>query len=528
MAVELLRFLRTSPRFAVLCAAIATLTLASVAWSLHRKPKPWAAGQVPIAFWAWRNEAPSDADVRRAMQRTRARTLFLRAGQIDFRDGRLQRIRSVAGTLPQGIELHLVYNATRALLAQLENVDEKLLAASLAETLAQDLERGRRDQATVAGLQIDIDVPTRLLPRYAKTLRALHARLQPGIQLSITGLPTWMDSVALSGVLDQVDFWIPQCYGSEIPERLDQSIPISSPQLVARAVTRAREFNRPFYAGLAAYSYALLYSSSGSLITLRGDMNLSRVANDANLELIDRRVFDNSSEWRYVYRARGGGVIEGLAMNAGDVLVIDSPGTLSLQQAARAVRENAGEKLLGICVFRLPGESDTATLSIEQIAAALGDVQARADVSAAIVARPANDPHGPGVLSEAQLTVVNSGTKGILAGDGLTIDLTIPPGSASQTSLNGFSSVTTQCVAAPPDSLEAVDSFEASMPCSERRANVLRFKAATLAPGESAAATFVFGGPLPSVLFAHIEIQANDGQTQVLHQQLVVNGGVGK
>lgn len=526
MAVELMRFLRTSPRVAVLCAAIATLTLASVAWSLHCKPTPWTAGQVPIAFWAWRNEAPSDADVRRAMQRTQARTLFLRAGQIDFQDGKLQRIRSVGGSLPQGIELHLVYNATRALLAQLENVDENSLAASLSESFAKDLERGRRDQATVTGVQVDIDVPTRLLPRYAKTLRALHARLQPETKLSITGLPTWMDSHALSSVLEQVDFWIPQCYGSEIPERLDQSIPISSPQLVARAVTRARELNRPFYAGVAAYSYALLYSSSGTLITLRGDMNLSQVANDANLELIDRRVFDNSAEWRYVYRARSGGVVEGLAMNAGDVLVIDSPSTLSLRQAARAVRENAGEKLLGICVFRLPGESDTATLGIEQIAAALGDVQSRAEVSAAIVTRPVNDRNG--VLNEAQLTVVNKGTEGILAGDGLTIDLAIPPGSASQTSLKGFSSVTTHCSAAPADSLGASNSLGALVPCSERRANVLRFKAPALAPGESAAASFVFGGPLPSVLFAHIEIQANDGQTQVLHQQLIVNSGAGK
>lgn len=528
MAVQLLRFLRTSPRFAVLCAAIATLTLASAAWSLHRKPKPWAAGQVPIAFWAWRNEAPSQVDVGRAMQRTRARTLFLRAGQIDFQDGKLQRIRSVGGRLPQGIELHLVYNATRALLAQLENVDENSLAASLSETFAKDLERGRSDQATVAGLQVDIDVPTRLLPRYAKTLRALRARLQPGTQLSITGLPTWMDSSALTGVLDQVDFWIPQCYGSEIPERLDQSIPISSPQLVARAVTRARELNRPFYAGLAAYSYALLYSSSGALITLRGDMNLSQVARDANLELIDRRVFDNSSEWRYVYRARSAGVIEGLAMNAGDVLVIDSPSTRSLQQAARAVRENAGEKLLGICVFRLPGESDTATLGIEQIAAALADVQSRADVSAAIVARPVSNPHRSGVLNQAQLTVVNNGTEGILAGDGLTIDLAVPPGSASQTNLKGFSSMTTHCRSTPADSRAAVDSLEALVSCSERRANVLRIKAATLAPGESAAATFLFGGPLPVVLFAQIEIQSNDGQTQVSHQQIIVNSGAGK
>jgi hypothetical protein len=522
MAARLSRLLPTSlptsPRLAVTCAAIAVLTLASFAWSLHRRPKTWLPGEVPIAFWAWRNESPSEIDVRRAIQITKTQTLFLRAGQIDFQDGNLRRMRTAGGPLPPGIKLHLVYNATRALLAQLEHVDEKSLAASLFESFTKDAERGRETGATVAGLQIDIDVPTRLLPRYRTVLHTLHARLPPGIQLSITGLPTWMDSPALSSVLDQVDFWIPQCYGSEIPERLDQLIPISSPQFVAQAVARARALDRPFYAGLAAYSYALLYSGSGTLITLRGDMNPAHVANDANLELTERRAFANTNEWRYVYRARNGCVVEGLAMNAGDFLVIDSPSTQSLRAAARAVRENAGEQLLGVCVFRLPGESDAATLGIVQIASALGDIEPRAEVSAEITL-PQNEQPRVGVLHEARLTVVNRGTAGILAGDGLTLDLAVPLGSAPQTSLKGFSSVTTRCGA---------DSLEALVPCSERRANILRFKAATLAPGERAEARLVFSGPVPAVLFAHIEIQTDDGQTHVLNQQLIVNSGARK
>jgi hypothetical protein len=522
MAPRLPQLLRTSPRLAVTCAATAIVMLTSVAWSLHRKPKTWPPDEVPVAFWAWRNEAPSEADVRRAIQGTRARTLFLRAGQIDFQDETLHRIRNAGGTLPQGIELHLVYNATRSLLAQLENVDDNLLASSIYEAFAKDAERGLADHATVAGLQIDIDVPTRLLPRYAKTLRAVHARLPPRIQLSITGLPTWMDSPALNGVLDQVDFWIPQFYGAKIPERMDQSIPISSTQFVAREVTRARELDRPFYAGLAAYSYALLYNNSGTLITLRGDMNPLHVSDDANLELRERGMIDNTNEWRYVYRARAGGVIEGLAMNAGDFLVVDTPSTESLRLAARAVRELAGKKLLGICVFRLPGGNDAATLRIEQIAAALGDLLPRVGVSAEMVMLAATEQQRGEVVHEARLTVVNTGTEGILTGDGLTVDLTVPPGSAHQVSLEGFKSVITHCGSVLNGSPVAV------APCSERRANVLRFRAASLAPGESVQARLVFNEPVPSVLFARIEIQSDDGQTHVLNQQVIVSSGARK
>jgi hypothetical protein len=455
--------------------------------------------------------------VRQAFQGTQARTLFLRMGQFDYQDGTLRRIRNPRGTLPRGIELHFVYNATRSLLAQLENVDDTLLASSIYEAFAKDTERSLADHATVSGLQIDIDVPTRLLPRYTKTLRVLHARLAPQVQLSITGLPTWMDSAALSGVLDQVDFWIPQFYGSEIPGRLDQSIPISSSQFVSRSVARARQLDRPFYAGLAAYSYALLYSSSGTLITLRGDLNPLHVANDDNLELIERRTFDNTKEWRYVYRARSDGVTDGLAMNAGDFLVIDSPTTDSLRTAARAVRQNAGGKLLGICVFRLPGDSDPATLTMEQIAAALGDQQPRANFSVEMEVLPSNDQPQTGIVNEARLTVLNTGTESVLSGDDLTVDLAVPPGSAREMSLQGFKSMTTYCGRVQSNSLVA------EAPCSERLANILRFKAATLPPGQRAQAILSFKNSVPSAFFSRIEIQSDDGQTRVLEPQVIVS-----
>jgi hypothetical protein len=92
--------------------------------------------------------------------------------------------------------------------------------------------------------------------------------------------------------------------------------------------------------------------------------------------LIDQRPFDlatKASEWRYAYRARAGGVTEELAMHAGDVLVLDVPSAESLRASARIVREWAGEKLLGICVFRLPARGEPAILTVHQIGAALAD-----------------------------------------------------------------------------------------------------------------------------------------------------------
>ena len=111
--------------------------------SFHRKPRAWQVEKVPIAFWAWRNESPAEGDVRAAIEKAHARILFLRAGQIDFQFGKLRRIRPVTGSLPVGIDLHLVYNATRYLLAQLEAVDENAMADSISIWVSGgDLARG--------------------------------------------------------------------------------------------------------------------------------------------------------------------------------------------------------------------------------------------------------------------------------------------------------------------------------------------------------------------------------------------------
>ena len=209
----------------LVCVAIALMAAAGTIANFRRKPRPWQIHEVPIAFWAWRNQSPTEKDVRAAIETTHARALFLRAGQIDYQDKKLRRIRAVTGSLPTGIDLHLVYNGTRSLLAQLETVDPNKLASTIALAFQEDISRADQEHARIVGLQIDIDVPTRLLGSYEKTLRALRGQLKTGTQLSITGLPTWMQSSQLQSTLAQVDFWVPQFYGAEIPERVDQIMP---------------------------------------------------------------------------------------------------------------------------------------------------------------------------------------------------------------------------------------------------------------------------------------------------------------
>jgi hypothetical protein len=502
----------------VVYAAI-TLTLISVVSNFYGKPRTWPVAEVPIAFWAWRTQSPSQAELREAIEKTRASKLFLRAGQIDYQDGKLRRIRPLSGSLPQAIELHLVYNATRSLLTQFENVDQQSLATAIYLAYQEDLERAKHDHANVRGLQLDIDVPTRLLPRYEKTLSALRKSLPQGTQLSITGLPTWMESSELDHVLKQVHFWVPQFYGAQIPQRSDQIIPISSPQSITHFVKRARELDQPFYAGLSAYSIALLYSPSGALISLRGDMDPASIASDPNLEPIDRRSFNvqptNSpiSEWRYSFRAKADGVTDGLAMQGGDVLVVDVPNSESLRTAARIVREQAGEKLLGICIFRLPARDDPATLSAEQVNSALKDQ----DASALIDVRIRREPPGPNAQTDSHnyaIELKNVGTASALLGS-LQIDLSLSRGS--------FVSITSKTNI----SLETVCTDAGSLqPCSQRRANLIRLTPKTLAAGQTLKAIVVLNHESPPTIPVSVTMLTDTGESYAVHRDVSVETGV--
>ncbi len=520
---------------AVSAGALAVAAL-NVGWRWSRAPRAWKPGEVPVAFWAWRNETPAQGDVDRAARETGARTLFLRAGQMDADGARVTRVRAVSGRMPSGIELHLVYNATPRLLAEFGRVEESALADAFAETFRADSERAARDGVRVAGLQLDVDVPTRLLPRYARVLRAVRASIRGDVKLSVTGLPTWVGSRDLGCVLDAVDFWTPQFYGAEIPATADRVVPIASPERIARAVARVRELGKPFYAGLAAYGYALVYDARGRLVELRGDVDPARVVSDRNLELVGRGAFGAgvegdgarargaappAGEWRYVFRAREDASLGGLRLRAGEQIVLDVPGSESLRAGVRGVREGAGDKLLGICLFRLPTAGDATTLRLSEVAAALEDREAEFSTSldAEVLAsdgpelRGSRGSKGAGRSSSKDsnrllLTASNDGAGGAPFGEAaLSVTLRVPRGSVrGVTRLEGFDTFETLC-----ETLEGEPARAVLRPCSAARAEIVRLGAQAWRPGARARAGLSFEESVPALLAARVAVRREDG-----------------
>jgi len=505
---------------------ILAATLGTAAWRWAHAPRVWKPDEVAVAFWSWRAETPAQDEVERASKETRSRLLFMRAGQLDSDAGRVTRVRAVKGRAPANVELHLVYNATPALLAEFERIDEGALARAAVETFRADSERMAVEGARVAGLQLDIDVPTRLLARYGRVLKTARASLPANTRLSVTGLPTWMNaSASLRGALEAVDFWVPQLYGAEIPATAERLVPIASPEDVRRASARARELGKPFYAGLAAYGYALVYAESGKLLELSGDVEPARVASDRNFELVERRAYGpgavgsghvpvarHAGEWRYVYRAREDAVLGNVLVRAGERIAFDVPSGESLRASARGVRETAGDSLLGICVFRLPTRGDRTTLGLAQIAAALGDRDAEPSALVTLARAPDSKE---GSTNRLLIEASNDGRVAALYGEGaFTLTLRVPRGSLrGVTSMEGFDTFETLCESrADADESKHVGSQQSSLrPCGSARASFVRLGARAWDVGASARAGLSFEGEPPASVPASVALRRGDG-----------------
>ena len=470
--------------------------MALVVWSATWSPRVWLPDEVPVAFWAWRLESPAQEDVDETVKQTGTNVLFLRAGQIDYEKEKLNCIRRPGGRIPGNIDVHLAYNATRSLLSDFQKLNDDNLAATVLVAFRQDMARANVDQAHIVGLQLDFDISTRLLSKYGILLRDIRRGLPIEMKLSVTGLPTWMESPTLIHVLSVCDFWIPQCYGAQVPDQLDNRIPITSPEYVSRYISQARDLGSPFYAGLAAYSYAIHYSREGLLIGIRGDLDPTVVAQSNAFEVSDQTPFKigtkggselQTGEWRRLYKARRDVILEGTAVRCGELILIQRPTAEGLRACAAQVRERAGLRLLGICVFRMPASGDSNTLTLTEITSALKDAEPRFSVDPRAYQLPA------GALNRTNVCVVvelmNSGTAALRSDeDAMLVFVRLPVGYLETLSPSRFSTAQPVLI-----------SGNRVVNCSPARANAVRFSLAWWPPGAMLTARFEIKQPLDNL-----------------------------
>jgi hypothetical protein len=196
--------------------------------------------------------------------------------------------------------------------------------------------------AGLAGVEIDYDCPTSKLAAYARFLAELRSRLAPSLALSITALPTWMNSGQLERLAGPVDEVVLQVHAVDEPRR-----GLFDP---ARAELWVREFgrriHRPFRVALPAYDVRVNWRADGRFASVEGEVPLLAAAVDSEL------------------------------LGAAPEVVL---------RFLQSLQRSAPEGLIGVAWFRLPTDADTRAWSLPTWRAVLQGALPSTQVSAGLV-----------------------------------------------------------------------------------------------------------------------------------------------
>ncbi|MFL8989429.1 DUF3142 domain-containing protein [Pseudomonas sp. QLc11A] len=150
---------------------------------------------------------------------------------------------------------------------QLKALDQEEVTAQIRQVISDWQGQG----LNLAGVEIDHDAGNVRLPSYREFLAHLREALPTSLPLSITALPSWLDSHELPALLSTVDSSVLQVHAVSDPRRglfdADQA------RQWAKAWSRVT--TKPFYLALPAYGVALLPSTDGAPV-VESEVTLER------------------------------------------------------------------------------------------------------------------------------------------------------------------------------------------------------------------------------------------------------------
>ncbi|WP_233171561.1 DUF3142 domain-containing protein [Dyella sp. ASV21] len=157
---------------------------------------------------------------------------------------------------------------------QLDRWDEQALIDGVDGVVTEWRQRG----LSPAGVEIDHDCATSRLPAYAHFLAALRPTLGTRVRLSITALPTWLDSTQLETLLAQVDEAVLQVHAVQSPRA-----GLFDPQRAhAWIAAFAKRVHSPWRVALPAYGTRVSWDDQGRVAAIESERPTLSGASDAN------------------------------------------------------------------------------------------------------------------------------------------------------------------------------------------------------------------------------------------------------
>jgi hypothetical protein len=353
-------------RVAVLFLLIVSLGLCSCGGALHSQQPPpkWTRG-----FWFWQGSSVgSFASTTEPLDE-----LYFQAGEINNNVGPGFHDWSVYAQLPEELppagEYWIVLRFNRQAVPDLE------AAPIVARRVSQLRATAEQRHLNVAGVQLDIDSPTRSLPQYAAFLRAVRKDLPPGVRISITALLDWFrDGTAVADVVKEVDEFVPQFYDLHDPRSYNADHAIAAKFDGAQWGPVFNRFGKRFRIGISSFGRARFVQREnvppGSSLVMGpvlADLAPLDIASNSAFSLQSSR--NDANELVLTYRAARKVSIGYNNFESGDGIqfILPTPETV------RAGVENA-KRIRGYCAgvvfFRWPASNETLAMPPEEVLAA--------------------------------------------------------------------------------------------------------------------------------------------------------------
>ncbi len=354
-----------------------------------------ALPRVKIGIWYWHSPFQLTAQELTWVKKIGISTIYVRAATLTTDGMRIktmipQQWRSNAG----GVPVVLTFNFDSGLGSHFKELANSTIAPDVIAGIVRERTTALGHGIHVTGVQMDVDCPTRLLPKYADLLVKIRAgllaskALVPGDSFSSTALQTWLNSRDYQELADACDFVVPQFYEGRTGHTINTVQPISDASNLARGMDHAESAGKPFFVGLGIYGHSLLYNERGALIGMYHGMQPEDALRHPSLKLEKQAAIkegsQNSGEHLLVLRAvRPDLNGRGLGYRIAYVL----PGAEMLTRELKIFEESRSSHCQGIILYRFPELADELSLPLPTIAQALSNHPATLEIKPTITGR---------------------------------------------------------------------------------------------------------------------------------------------
>lgn len=248
---------------------IALCVVLALAWMRGASPPPVerVAGELPHSAFIWQRSwtAPVASAVEDAPELIQS--LIPLAAEIHWEGGSPQvaRIHPDWDVLAQ--RSPSIGLAIRVLVPPVPLTPQHPAVARLIETMLEGRQEAEQQGLEVTEIHLDLDCPTSRLREYAAWLPTVREALGD-TALSITTLPTWLDSRDFPALIAACDDYVLQVHSLEMPTNRRSIAPLCDAERTSLWIEQAARLGRPFRLALPTYSYQLAFDDAGQFIGL--------------------------------------------------------------------------------------------------------------------------------------------------------------------------------------------------------------------------------------------------------------------